>query len=212
MQNRTQWIAAFAVALVALLAPALLNGFPLVYSDTGGYLARPFEGKLILGRSALYGAFLAAGIPLQFWSNVAFQAGVTVWLLYTVLRTSGCGGPTKFTFVVAALAILTSLPWYVSQLIPDIFVLLSILAVHLLAFSSSQLRKKDIVLLIVVIVFGMASHMSIVALVLALLLVFLTLRLIGSRVGLPRPRLAAPVMAAVSGVIVALLSNFAIAG
>src|SRR5689334_4747194 len=44
----------------ALLWPALSNRFPLIFYDTGGYLARPFEQTLEIGRSALYGAFLAA--------------------------------------------------------------------------------------------------------------------------------------------------------
>jgi hypothetical protein len=51
----------------ALLWPALANRFPLVFHDTGGYLVPLFEHELYLGRSALYGAFLALGIPT--WLN-----------------------------------------------------------------------------------------------------------------------------------------------
>ena len=40
---------------VLMLLPAIYNGFPFIYADTGGYVARPFEGTLELGRSALYG-------------------------------------------------------------------------------------------------------------------------------------------------------------
>ena len=49
---------ALLAGLLVLLVPALLNGFPLVFADTGGYLARPFERTLALGRSAFYGLFL----------------------------------------------------------------------------------------------------------------------------------------------------------
>src|SRR5262245_42581906 len=38
------WGVVSLVGLLALLLPALVNGFPLVFADTGGYLARPFEG------------------------------------------------------------------------------------------------------------------------------------------------------------------------
>ena len=41
--------------VLALMAPALWNGFPLIFPDTGGYLDRPVFGTLGLGRSALYG-------------------------------------------------------------------------------------------------------------------------------------------------------------
>ena len=42
---------AIAVAIpLLLLAPALWNGYPLLQSDTGGYLARWYEGYLVPSR------------------------------------------------------------------------------------------------------------------------------------------------------------------
>ena len=32
--------------VLALMAPALWNGFPLIFPDTGGYLSRPIEGTV----------------------------------------------------------------------------------------------------------------------------------------------------------------------
>src|SRR5262249_9246429 len=78
-------LTAVVLALVILLGPALFNGFPFIFADTGGYLARPFEGTLELGRSALYGTFLAAGIPFDFWPNVIIQALITVWIIHLTL-------------------------------------------------------------------------------------------------------------------------------
>ena len=51
-RKNAAWIAAALLALMALLLPAFVNGFPFVFADTGGYLARPFERALALGRSA----------------------------------------------------------------------------------------------------------------------------------------------------------------
>jgi len=111
------------VPLLVLLGPALWNGFPFIFADTGGYLARPFEDTLELGRSALYGAFLATGIPFDFWSNVIAQALITVWIIHLTLRTHvGARGPGVTLATTLALTALTSLPWYVGQLMPDIFV------------------------------------------------------------------------------------------
>jgi hypothetical protein len=76
----------------ALLSPAIWNGFPLIFADTGGYLERPFEGTLELGRSALYGTFLALGIPFEFWPNVISQAALATWILALVrgfIRSAG---------------------------------------------------------------------------------------------------------------------------
>ena len=38
-----------------LLAPALWNGYPLLQWDTGGYLARWYEGYLVPSRSTVFG-------------------------------------------------------------------------------------------------------------------------------------------------------------
>jgi len=57
-----------------LMLPALWNRFPLLEYDTGGYLARWFEGYLVPSRSTTYGLFLAGGWPLDFWPIVLLQA------------------------------------------------------------------------------------------------------------------------------------------
>src|SRR5690606_6850329 len=75
---RLDW--ALVPAMVVLLMwPALWNGFPMIFPDIGGYLLRPLEGTLELGRSAAFGAYLAAGLPLDFWPNVLIQAAGTVF-------------------------------------------------------------------------------------------------------------------------------------
>ena len=58
--TRTKPAAAALAATLLLLAPALWNGFPLLEYDTGGYLARWFEGTLVVSRSTVYGLFLVA--------------------------------------------------------------------------------------------------------------------------------------------------------
>jgi hypothetical protein len=206
------WPAAVLLALLLLLLPAFVNCFPFVFADTGGYLARPFEHTLSLGRSALYGAFLAAGIPLDFWPNAVLQAGLTVWVIHLALRVYGYRGPLTFVVVAAALALLTSLPWFVGQLMPDVFVPLAVIAIHLIAFAGERLRRGEALLLGATVAAAMASHMSILAVVIGLLMLFVLLRSLPGRLGAPRPALAAPVAAAAGGIALALASNLAIAG
>src|SRR5271170_4316502 len=79
-------IVAELVAIVVLLAPALWNGFPLLEYDTGGYLARWYEGALTVSRSTTYGLFVAAGWPLDFWPVVILQAAAAVWVIGLTLR------------------------------------------------------------------------------------------------------------------------------
>jgi hypothetical protein len=65
--------AASLAAMLALLAPALWNGIPFLQYDTGGYLARWFEGSLAPSRSVVYGLFVAAVWQLDFWPVIALR-------------------------------------------------------------------------------------------------------------------------------------------
>ena len=208
-----KWPAAAALMVVVLIAPALWNGFPLIFADTGGYLARPFEGTLELGRSALYGAFLAGAAPFDFWPNVLIQAGLTIWVIVLTLRAHLNGiRPALAILVVLGLAVLTSLPWSASELMPDIFVPLAALALHLMAFRHDELRRLETLGLVALTAFAIASHMSILSLALALLLGYALMLPLAWRLCMPRPKLALPAAALVAGIGLALTSNAIIAG
>jgi len=130
------WMLSSALMVLALTIPALWNGFPIIFPDTGGYLTRPIEGTLELGRSALYGLFLYAGIPLAFWPNVVAQAAMIVWLVVISLRTLGRGHrPWLALGITAALTVGTSLPWLTGLLLPDVLFPVAVLAMYLLAFE-----------------------------------------------------------------------------
>jgi len=211
-KTNTASLTAWPVALFALLAPAIVNGFPFVFADTGGYLARPFEHTLALGRSALYGLFLATGISLKFWPQAILQAALVIWLVAIVLRACVGSGPLAFAAAVSSVILFSSLPWYAGTLMPDIFLPLAVLALYLLAFAQADLRRFEAPLLIAIVAFAMASHMSILVLTAGLLLVFLVLRWAPSRFLMPWPRLDLPIAACACGVALALFSNLAIAG
>ena len=65
---------AAVAATLMLLAPALWNGFPLLQYDTGGYLARWYEGYLEQSRSTVYGLYLVLTARPDFWPAVTVQA------------------------------------------------------------------------------------------------------------------------------------------
>src|SRR3984957_20868106 len=121
-----------AVAILLLLAPAMWNGFPFLQYDTGGYLARWFEGYLVPSRSTVYGLFAVAGWPLHFWPEVFVQAAVAVWVIWLMLRVYGFADrPLALLGTVGALAAVPSLPWLAGILLTDIFAGTAVLALHL---------------------------------------------------------------------------------
>src|SRR5579871_2593342 len=79
------WAMAAAIPLL-LLAPAFWNGYPLLQWDTGGYLARWYEGYLVPSRSTVFGIYLHVGETSGFWLNLGIQTLATLWILQLTLR------------------------------------------------------------------------------------------------------------------------------
>jgi hypothetical protein len=167
-----------AAAMLLLLAPALWNRFPFLQYDTGGYLARWFEGYLVPSRSTVYGLFAVAGWPLDFWPVVALQAAAAVWVLALVLRAYGFGD-RRFALLgtVAVLTVATSLPWIAGILLTDIFAGTSVLALHLILFASDKLSSRERAALIVFVAFAAATHSATLAVLLAIVVVAALVRL-----------------------------------
>lgn len=201
------------VLAAALLAPAFWSGFPIVWADTGGYLARPFEHTLELGRSALYGLLLAVGSPLDFWPALALQGLAAAFTILLTLRVYGLRRKPWLALALAlALGALTSVPFYASQLMPDIFLPLAVLALHLLTFRRSQLARWQVGVLIALVAIAVAFHMTILVISAGLVAAAALLRALPRRLVLEQPGLRLPAVALCLGVALALASNFLIGG
>ena len=68
------------------------------------------------------------------------QSALTVWVLALTLRAHGLGGrPLLLLGIVAALCLLTTLPWLTAILLTDIFAGLGVLALYLLLLRDETL-------------------------------------------------------------------------
>ena len=206
------WFSAGLAMVLLLMAPALWNGFPLIFPDTGGYLNRPILGTLDLGRSALYGLFLYLGIPFHFWLNALLQSALIAWLIGLTLRATGLGGrPFLALGIVAMLTVCTSLPWFAGQLMPDILFPAAVLALYLLAFRSEQLARWERFALAAVIMFAIPSHMAAAGMCVGIVAALWLLANI-ERLALPKPRLWFAGASVAAGIALCPISNFAITG
>src|SRR3569833_1677434 len=101
-RDRARWALASVIAVAVLSAPAIWNRFPLLQWDTGGYIARWFEHTLVISRSTVYGLFLTAGTPLDFWPVVFVQVALSACVKTQTKRAVGLGNrPWLFTCIVA---------------------------------------------------------------------------------------------------------------
>ncbi len=147
-----------AVVAVLLIAPAIWNGYPLLQYDTGGYLARWYEGYLVPSRSTVYGLYLHLGEASFFWINLVFQSVATLWMMHLVLRVMGLGSPMRLAAIGVVLILTTALPWLASMLITDIFAGLAVLALFLLVAHDARLSAAERILLFAFTAFAAATH------------------------------------------------------
>lgn len=165
--SRSAWIATIAIPLM-LLAPALWNGYPLLQWDTGGYLARWYEGYLVPSRSTTFGLYLHFGEDSSFWINLGIQALATLWILQLTLRVLGMPQPLRLLAMALALVLTTSLPWLASTLFTDIFAGLAVLALFLLVAHGKRTSIPEKCLLFALATFSAASHSATLGVLLGL--------------------------------------------
>jgi hypothetical protein len=202
---------AAAAAVLMLLAPALWNGFPLLQYDTGGYLARWYEGHLEESRSTVYGLYLVLTARPDFWPAVALQSLVTVWVLWLTLRALGLATPLVLVVTAAVLSAATSVSWIASTLLTDIFAGVGVLALYLVTLRDDTLAHWERWALIGLIAFSASTHTATLAVLLALLGAGLVITLV-RRGMISFAGLAHGALAVMMSVALLFAANFAVAG
>jgi hypothetical protein len=210
--GRTAWILAGAAMVLVLLAPTIWNGFPIIFPDTGGYLTAAMVGTPMHGRSALYGLYLAAGVPLNFWPCAVLQCALMAWLFAVTLRVNGLGGrPWLALGIVALLTATTSLPWFAGQLMPDILFAAATLALYLLGYAHERLTRTERFALAATIAIAIPSHMAAAGLMIGVTAALWLLSFI-RQLALPAPRPTFAAGAVAAGLLLCLVSNLALIG
>ncbi len=144
-----------------LIGAALYNQFPLVTSDSGTYILSGFKFFIPADRPIVYGLFVRhSSLAVSLWFTIIFQSLILSYLLWLTLNefaNSYVGRTGKF-FIITFLVLFTGISWYSSQIMPDVFTCIGILAFALLLLSESSLGK--IVLLSVFFVGAALMHNS----------------------------------------------------
>lgn len=140
--NWAKTIFIILLASAAMLLPAFFNGFPLVYSDSGAYIASGFEGKVPGDRPIFYGLFIRhASLAHSLWLVIVAQAIILSSLLYYITRKilgNSSSHVIYFVSIILGLNLLSSLPWFSSMLMADVFTSISFLLLFVLLFIKPQ--------------------------------------------------------------------------
>ncbi|MFM2045717.1 MAG: hypothetical protein RLY86_4293, partial [Pseudomonadota bacterium] len=206
-----------------MLAPAVWNGYPLLFFDTADYIAVAFGEDLPVYRTAAYALFLTpARWTGTLWTPVVIQAAMIATLLMLAaerLLGRGWGAGRGIALLVAAGIGL--LPLYTAQAMADGFTLPLLLAAVALMLPAVQGgtaegeaggRIAGLVLILLLAV-AAALHTSHLGLLAGLLILGVMIVAVGRwRPSLPRPRLGGPALALGLGIALAAGANHATTG
>jgi hypothetical protein len=149
-------------AVLSLMLPAFINGYPLVYSDTSTYLNSGFTLSMPYDRPMTYGLFLRVsslnGISL--WTVIGMQCLLLAILVFRLLGEFLEENRASFYgfVIVFSLSLLTGVSWTASQLMPDIFTPIMFLCALLLL--TGQLSRIEQVLIYLLFFFASSMHLS----------------------------------------------------
>lgn len=204
-------VAAVVLIPLLLVAPALWNRYPLLQWDTGGYLARWYEGTLVVSRSTVFGIYLHYGQGSGFWLNLGLQALATLWILHLTLRVMGMARPFRLLSVALLLILTTALPWLCSMLLTDIFAGLSVLSLFILVLHGTRISRLEKISLFVFTAFSAATHSATFGVLFGLCCLGLIAKpFLGKRIA--PSGLVQGFLAVVASAIMLVSANFALAG
>jgi hypothetical protein len=171
-------LASVLAGAALLLWPAALNGYPLLFSDTGAFLAQTLMAWPIWDKPFVYGPALhALHWRVTLWTPALAQALLLSWLIWLVTRqVRRMVSPAAHALLCAGLALATAAPWFVSLLMPDILAPALVLALFLLGWEEGELGTAERIAVSLVAALAIASHLAHLPLAAALLALVALLR------------------------------------
>jgi len=168
-----------------LLWVAVFNGYPVFYPDSSQYLSVSVDLQSPIYRTISYSIFIRlVSLGISPWLVVIAQSVITIFVLHRacnfIARQNAPSerGGLVFMGLTVFLAFGTTLPWFVGQIMPDVFTGLSFLSLFLLLYDS-KISLERTVLISAVLCISVGTHITHLLTVTLLLLAIFVLRAFG---------------------------------
>lgn len=161
----------FSLSLLVMLLPALLNGYPLLFSDSGTYIISGHIDYVPVDRPISYGLFVRhLSLSWRLWLVIVIQTALFYYCVFLLVRFHAqLKKPFLWTFfILLILSIFSGLAYFASHLTADIFTSMTFLTLFLI-YSLPKSQKIHLVFLCVLFGFSTISHLSHLPLSLALI-------------------------------------------
>jgi len=120
--SKIMWLIAHIGGGAALLWIAIVNGYPLLHPDSGSYLRVGTELHFLTDRPIVYGLMIAPFARIAgLWAIIVAQAFLACFLIGATVKTiTGRRSAILLFLSLLGLALFSSLPWFVGQIMPDL--------------------------------------------------------------------------------------------
>jgi hypothetical protein len=146
---------------VLLMWPALLNGYPIVFSDTAGLADMGLEPNMGWDKPWVYGPLIRLfHWSISLWGVAAAQVMAVSAVLWLVGRVAGLAGPWRHLALCAVLAVGTAAPWFASFIMPDIAAPLLVLCLYVMAWGRATLGPAARTAVGTLAAAAIASHLA----------------------------------------------------
>jgi hypothetical protein len=216
------------VMAILFLLPALYNGFPFVLPDTHSYLGGGGLTHIPESRPIYYAWFTRLfDLPILVhssisqtpwhlkgwspWPSIIFQSLIAAWVIWLFASALfAITAAPRLLLLALTLALGTSLPWIVGQIMPDIFTPLMILALALLCLTPDTLPTGSRIVLTLLVGATVSFHQANLLVALWMLPALVLCVLLGWRPSRPiRHGLLASGMGLTLGAAALLVANLA---
>lgn len=206
------------VLLLALLLlhPAMWNGFPLLFFDSGAYMLEGFARLFIPERSPVYSLFLRYVLGRH---SLWFVAGAQCLIVgFVMTELARALRPRTSLWALAAIGLVISLfsgiAWITGQVEPDCFTPMVVLSLYMIGFQYRRMGVLRTLMMMAVAAFAIGAHPSHLGLAAGLVLVtggyVLSRFVVRRRVRLPRASVLLPASAVGLSVALVMAANYSL--
>lgn len=153
---------AFLAALAAMNYPALVNGYPLLYSDSGTYIVAGFLNYVPVDRPYFYSWFVRhSSMGFSIWLTLIAQSLLLFYAARMAIKYVVGLRETFYPacFLLVGISFTTGLAYNNSQIIADAFSPLALLCFSIL-LAAKYIPKGHKFFLIVILLFSLSVHTS----------------------------------------------------
>ena len=160
MKPKQKYGLSICIGAFFLMFYALFDNFPILTSDTGTYIISGFTFEPPHDRPIFYGLFIRiTSLGASVWMTVFVQCLMLSYLLFQFIKKLLPSISNKHILaIILMVSFFTMGGWFVSQLMPDIFVATMIIGVTIYFVFKNKLSEN--ILLITIIFISVLTHNS----------------------------------------------------